>query len=177
MKRLPSQEGSGLKQSAPASTGSVYLSSLARGKWIEASSWFFFSFSWLSSLARGKWIEAQTWPDYDGRALSSLARGKWIEAFFQILDSDMVSSSLARGKWIEAANLRRIIGWLIVFPRKREVDWSTYNDFYGIKRIVFPRKREVDWSKLPAIIKFLLNCLPSQEGSGLKLQYVRVYKP
>ena len=100
-------------------------SSLARGKWIEASECGASGLHFPSSLARGKWIEATGdgmsdvslfgLPSQEGSGLkldsgdsvyltdrSSLSRGKWIEAPFLMLFCNDFLSSLARGKWIEA---------------------------------------------------------------------------
>ena len=58
----------------------------------------------VSSLARGKWIEAPFCQYQQVQKPSSLARGKWIEAELLKMKWDMIiASSLARGKWIEAA--------------------------------------------------------------------------
>ena len=100
MYRLPSQEGSGLKHHHIPAPSRQLLSSLARGKWIEAEN--------------GKPLKDET--------MSSLARGKWIEAFSAGECVPLPKSSLARGKWIEASGLGSYGIVSGVFPRKREVD-------------------------------------------------------
>ena len=60
------------------------------------------------------------------------------------------------------------LAWNIVFPREREVDWKVLSGCSHSGMTVFPREREVDWKVLPISASYLLFCLPSWEGSGLK---------
>ena len=77
---------------------------------------------------------------------SSLARGKWIEAWRRIPKPEPSTSSLARGKWIEAL---------------------LHLSLNGHSLSSLARGKWIEASQV-SLCKTLQNCLPSQEGSGLK---------
>ena len=145
VRSLPSQEGSGLKRLSHMRHANRMESSLARGKWIEATVCVRFPAIFLmSSLARGKWIEAlclrppaslqPSLPSQEGsglklyichapRLLSCLPsqEGSGLKQKRIWIRRPHRLSSLARGKWIEANKSRSPFFMpSYVFPRKRE---------------------------------------------------------
>ena len=76
-----------------------------------------------SSLARGKWIEATHKNQQISQRPSSLARGKWIEASAQPMPSPSLPSLPSQeGSGLKRENLIDAGVEVPVFPRKREVD-------------------------------------------------------
>ena len=98
---LPSQEGSGLKLYDTFGNVRGRMSSLARGKWIEAS------------LFGIPLLRQRRLPSQEGSGLKRICA--------HIIKSAILSS-LARGKWIEAYCSPKETMSSRVFPRKREVD-------------------------------------------------------
>ena len=79
------------------------VSSLARGKWIEAHPAAGCSGVTVSSLARGKWIEAKRALGYEYEEVSLPSQeGSGLKHVRCQAGKSTLTSSLARGKWIEA---------------------------------------------------------------------------
>ena len=119
---LPSQEGSGLKLIHSVCPPQRKRSSLARGKWIEASLPCPSIFDTSSSLARGKWIEAhQALSGCSGRGLPS-QEGSGLKHIYA--DSAMTDAGLPsqEGSGLKLTDQRKKELFDTVFPRKREVD-------------------------------------------------------
>ena len=99
------------------------MSSLARGKWIEAhqSALYAWPKSGLPSQeGSGLKHESKGW--YVGKNSLPSQEGSGLKQSDQFTDTHPGRSSLARGKWIEALIWLSIRPAGKVFPRKREVD-------------------------------------------------------
>ena len=146
--RLPSWEGSGLKDINNSFPTQFTKSSLVRGKWIERR----------ISLIMG-WNTSGL-PSWEGSGLKGISALYELHKFpvfprerevdWKIFSRSLwlrIESSLVRGKWIE----------------------RSYEIVLSCPRKVFPREREVDWKTRRELPYKIQKCLPSWEGSGLKV--------